>query len=98
MIRGLPEKLQALRARYGLSQKQVADKIKVSPSVISGYETGERTPSTDVLLALSVIYNCSTDYLLGRESIAPRAVLDTDGLTDRQIQAIQNLITSIKNN
>ena len=50
MINGLPEKLQQLRAKYGYSQKQVADKINVSTSVISGYETGERTPSTDVLI------------------------------------------------
>ena len=41
MIKGLPEKLQELRAKYGYSQKQVADLIKVSPSVVSGYETGE---------------------------------------------------------
>ena len=53
MIKGLPEKLQELRAKYGYSQKQVADLIKVSPSVVSGYETGERTPSTDVLLQLA---------------------------------------------
>lgn len=52
MIKGLPEKLQKLRSKNGLSQKQVADRIGVSPSIVSGYETGERTPSTDVLLSL----------------------------------------------
>ena len=61
MIQGLPEKLQALRAKYGYSQKQVADRIKVSPSVVSGYETGERTPSTEVLLQLANLYKCTTD-------------------------------------
>ena len=97
MIKGLPEKLQELRAKYGYSQKQVAEKIKVSPSIVSGYETGERTPSTDVLLQIANIYNCSTDYLLGKSTARPQIVLDTDGLTDAQIQAIQNLIVSIKN-
>lgn len=96
MIKGLPEKLQTLRAKYGYSQKQVADKIKVSPSIVSGYETGERTPSTEVLLQLSGIYKCSTDYLLGKESKEPPTMLDAEGLTDSQIQAIQNLIVSIK--
>ena len=97
MIKGLPERLQKLRARYGYSQKQVADKIKVSPSIVSGYETGERTPSTDILLQLSGVYNCSTDYLLGKERKEPPVSLDTNGLTDSQVQAIQNLIDSIKN-
>ena len=63
LIKWLPEKLQELRAKYGYSQKQIADLIKVSPSIVSGYETGERTPSADVLLQLANIYKCSTDYL-----------------------------------
>lgn len=96
MISGLPEKLHNLRLKYRYSQKQVADKLGISPSIISGYETGERTPSTDVLLSLSNIYHCSTDYLLGKETQQPPIVLDISGLTDKQIQAIQNLIDAIK--
>lgn len=96
MIKGLPDKLQELRAKYGYSQKQVADKLEISPSIVSGYETGERTPSTDVLLSLSNIYHCSTDYLLGKEASNPPIILDVEGLTDEQIQAIQNLIDTIK--
>ena len=45
MIKGLPTKLQSLRAKYGYSQKQVAEKLNVSPALISSYETGERTPA-----------------------------------------------------
>lgn len=96
MIHGLPEKLRKLRSKNGLSQKQVADRIGVSASIVSGYETGERTPSTEVLLSLSYLYNCSTDYLLGRQAMEPAFVLSTEGLTDRQIQAITALIESIK--
>lgn len=95
MIKGLPEKLQELRSRYGYSQKQVADKLDVSPSVISGYETGERTPSTEMLLSLSYLYHCSTDYLLGKPSPAPQ-VLNAEGLTDKQITSISTLIDVIK--
>lgn len=97
MIKDLPEKLKLLRIKYGYSQKQVADKVNISPSIISGYETGERTPSTDVLLSLSNIYNCSVDYLLGKQNIKPPVIFDTDGLTDKQIQAIITLIDSMKN-
>ncbi len=96
MINGLPEKLRSLRTKYGFSQKQVADKIGVSPSVVSGYETGERTPSTEVLLSLSYLYNTSSDYLLGRQVNSPESMISVDGLTDDQISAIINLIESIK--
>ncbi len=98
MIKDLPVKLKALRIKYGYSQKQVADKLQISLSIVSWYETGERTPSTDVLLSLSYLFNCSTDYLLGKQSSAPQFVIDTSGLTDNQIVAIINLIEAIKEN
>ena len=96
MIKGLPEKLKTLRLKYGYSQKDVADKIRVSPSIVSGYETGERTPSTEVLLALAYLYNTSTDYLLGKQAENPRTVIDIDGLSDSQIAAIVALVETMK--
>ena len=96
MIKDLPMKLKNLRTANNLSQKDVADKINVSPSIISGYETGERTPSTENLLALSYLYKCSTDYLLSRTTETPKVTLDTDGLTAEQIQALQTLIKTMK--
>ena len=56
MIKGLPDRLKKLRVQHKYSQKGVADKLKVSPAIISAYETGERTPSTENILALSRLY------------------------------------------
>lgn len=97
MIKGLPEKLKMLRLKYHLSQKEVANKLNVSPSIISGYETGERTPSTENILALSHLYQCTTDYLLGNNHQTTGIILDTAGLSDEQIHALQILIKSMKN-
>ena len=94
MIKGLPNKLKELRNKYGLSQKEVANRLKVSPSIVSGYETGERTPSIDVLLSISYLYNCSVDYLLGKSNIQPLIPIDTSKLDDKQIKAINALIQS----
>ena len=96
MIEGLPTKLKDLREQYHYSQKEVANKLHLSPSIVSGYETGERTPSTEILLKLSSLYQCSTDYLLGRVTTIPTIVLDTDGLNKEQIQALQTLIKVMK--
>ena len=97
MIKGLPTKLKQLRKLNKLSQKEVAAKLKISPSIVSSYETGERTPSIENLLALSFLYKCSTDYLLGKTNETSNTTLSTDGLTGEQILAIQALIKSIKN-
>lgn len=96
MIKGLPQKLKELRFANNLTQKAVADKLNLSPSVVSGYETGERTPSTEILLALSYLYHCSTDYLLGRNDNTPSIILDATGLTQPQIQALSLLIDTMR--
>lgn len=96
MIKGLSTKLKELRMSHNLSQADVAKKLDISPSIVSGYETGERTPSTENLLALSYLYKCSTDFLLGKSNEIPSIVLDTDGLTPEQIQSLQNLINTMK--
>lgn len=96
MIKDLPDKLKALRIQYGFTQKQVAEKIGVSPSIVSGYETGERTPSTEVLLSLAYLYKVSTDYLLGKQAVAPHTLIDVSKLTDKQRAALVSFIESIK--
>lgn len=96
MIKGLPEKLRELRERHGYSQKLAAHKLKVSPSIMSGYENGTRTPSTDMIVALAYLYHCSTDYLLGKEETGAAITIDAEGLSNRQIRAIYELVDSMK--
>ena len=95
MIKGLNERLQTLRRQYHLSQKDVAKAINVSPSIVSGYETGERNPSLENLLALSYLYRCSTDYLLGKEKEIFFETVDTSKLTPFQTQRLSAFIDSL---
>lgn len=96
MIKGMANRLKDLRTQNRLTQKQVANILDISPSIVSAYETGERTPSAEMLLALSYLYKCSTDYLLGKNNDAPCYYLDAYGLTDAQIKALENLINTMK--
>lgn len=85
--------LKTLRLQNGLTQAQVAQKLGVTKSVISAYETGLRLPSYDILINISRIFKVSTDYLLGLENIRE---LDLSGLTEEEIQALLNLIKAMK--
>ncbi len=96
MIQGLPQKLKELRAKAGFSQRQVAKHVGVSASLISSYETGERTPSTENLLALSYLYRCSADFLLGRTAISQQHLLNTEGLRPKQVQLLRELIETMR--
>ena len=84
MIYGLGDKLKELRQQHNLSQKEVAVTIKTSPSIISNYESGERTPSLENLVALAKLYHCSTDYLLGLPSNDTDTTINVSMLTMEQ--------------
>ena len=58
-------KLKLLRLQDNMTQEQLAQKLNLTKSVISAYETGLRLPSYDVLIRIAKIFNVSTDYLLG---------------------------------
>lgn len=96
MIYGLGERLQEQRILKNLPQKEVAKSIGVSASVISNYESGERTPSVEILIALARLYHCSTDYLLGFEKAEKERYLDTSMLTCEQQTLLQHFLMSIK--
>lgn len=93
-MKDLPQKLRSLREANAYSQKLVAHRIGCSPSIISSYEIGERVPSVQNLVALADLYHVSTDYLLGREN--KKAALDVSGLSEKQLDALNVVILSMK--
>lgn len=60
------KRLRELREEGELTQKQLADILKMSQTGYSKYETGENDIPTSVLIKLADYYNTSIDYLLDR--------------------------------
>lgn len=85
--------LKTLRLQNSLTQAQLAQKLGLTKSVISAYETNLRLPSYDVLIHIAQIFNVSTDYLLGLER---KQEIDLSGLTNEEIKALLNLIEAMK--
>ena len=82
--------LKTLRLRKNMTQAQLAQKLGLTKSVISAYETGLR-----LLIHIARIYNVSTDYLLGIEQ---KQEIDLSGLSQEEIDALMNLINAMKRN
>lgn len=59
------EKVKTLRMEHKLPQHQLVSQIGIAVSVISSYESGNRSPSYEVLISFARILHVSTDYLLG---------------------------------
>lgn len=73
------EILRKLRQQNGLTQKQVAEFLGLTPTGYQHYELCRRDPSPDTLCKIADLYNCSVDYLLGRENenaVAPKGATD----------------------
>lgn len=64
--------------------------MNLTKSSISGYENNIITPSIDTIRAFSVLYDTTSDYLLGLEK---KESIEIDGLTQRQRDINRNLDT-----
>lgn len=64
-----PEKLLTLRKADDLTQEQLAEKLEVSRQSVSKWESGQATPELEKVVALSAIFNVTTDYLLKSSEI-----------------------------
>lgn len=59
-------RIRDLRQDKDLTQTQIAQRLNMSQTGYSKYETGENDIPTSVLIALADFYHTSVDYLLGR--------------------------------
>lgn len=68
----LADRIQYLRKQKGYSQEELADKIGVSRQAVSKWESEQSTPDLDKIIAMSEIFEVTTDYILkGVESVSP---------------------------
>lgn len=92
----LPEigiQIKELRKQHNLTQKELAERLGVSKSVVSSYETGTHFPPYDILLKAARLFHVSTDYLLG---LSGNCIIDADGLTETQIKAVMAIVDELR--
>lgn len=60
-------RLKQLREQKGLKQEVLAKKLGITQQMVSLYEKNINEPDIETIKKLSEIFNCSIDYLLGRD-------------------------------
>lgn len=81
------EKLLTLRKAKGITQEQLAEKLDVSRQSISKWESGQSIPELEKIVALSTIFDVTTDYLLKSSEIDDLSV-KTEMLEKQQQQML----------
>ena len=76
-------RLKNLRQQHHLTQTQVANRLNLSKTSISGY----------VLIKLAGLYRVSTDYLLGLDD---EEMISVEGLTRQQRRLVEELVRMLQ--
>ncbi len=63
-MKNFGERLKQLRKKNNLTQKELAQKVFVSPSYVSKLEKNAEEPSPKLITLIALEFNVSTDYLL----------------------------------
>ncbi|MDX8462851.1 helix-turn-helix domain-containing protein [Mesorhizobium humile] len=95
------EKLRALRAERGVSQKAMAEAIGVSAAYLSALEHGRRGAPTWTLIQkiigyFNIIWDDAEDLVRLAESSHPRVRIDTSGLSPAATELANLLAESIE--
>ncbi|WP_440896765.1 helix-turn-helix domain-containing protein [Amphibacillus sp. Q70] len=72
------ERIYQLRKELGVTQEEIATKLKVSRQTISNWESGAAQPTIDKAIELANLYDVSMDELIGidkKKTKEPSAVL-----------------------
>ena len=90
----IADKIKLLREKSGMTQVELARKLGVTRSGVNAWEMGITTPSTQYVVELSLLFKVSTDFLL---DMPVGVTVSVDGLNDREIASIVEIIDCYKN-
>lgn len=89
----LGQRIGELRTARGWSQVALAQRLGVVKQTVSNWENENIQPSIEMLVRLAMLFNVTTDYLLGLEN-TPR--LSVEGLPNHVIAHISQLIDDFR--
>lgn len=80
------DRILNLRKELNLNQKELAEKVGITEASLSRYENNLREPKAEIIIRLSNVLNCSTDYLLGKTNIRNETILPNEKLYEKSIE------------
>ena len=98
------DKIRSLRHNRDLTQSELAKELGVSTSAVGLWELNRREPDYDTLCRISKFFKVTVDYILEKESANTITIIGSSGsykkfsLTDKELEAITNLIETMGNN
>lgn len=99
----LGTKIKRLRAKYGYTQEQLAEKMQIATRTLCGIENGENFVKAETLEKLCDVFNITLfelfaiDYIKPQEELIEEIISDLKSIKNReQIEIIYKFIKSLK--
>ena len=92
--------MKQLRIKNGLKQQELADMFGLSSGTISFYESEQRKPDIDFIVAIAKYFDVSTDYLLGLTNAIDKENIDISkvtGLNDFSLTILEQSLKETNN-
>lgn len=86
-------RLKQLRNDKHLTQAQVAERIGVTTSMVSAYESDLKAPGLDTIIRIANLFGVTVDYLLCRED---KRFIDISDLDDEEAAVICNMVEILR--
>lgn len=80
-------RIKDIREDKDISQKELAKKLNIARTTLSGYERQISEPPFEILIKISKIFNVSVDYIICKTN-NPSNDSFTEGLTEEEIQEL----------
>lgn len=82
-------RIKDIREDNDISQKELAQKLNIARTTLSGYERQISEPPFEILIKISKIFKVSVDYIICRTN-NPSIDNFTDGLTEEEIKELEH--------
>lgn len=86
------EKLQQLRKRNNLTQEQLAERLFVSRTAISKWESGRGYPNLESLKCISKLFSVSIDELLSNDELIELATMENCSNINKVIEWVFSIL------
>lgn len=90
----IADKIKMLREKCGITQAELAKQLGLTRAGVNAWEMGISVPSTAYVVELALFFKVSTDYLL---DLKETATVSVEGLNDREIASVVEIINCLKN-
>ena len=93
VIKMVADRIKIIREQNGYTQAELAKQLGITRSSVNAWEQGISVPSTQYVVELAELFKVSADYLLG---VGSTATISVSGLTDDDIQVVQQLVNHLR--